>query len=282
MITYQYQILRFLPDRVNGEFINLGVVIYNPGDNELIGKFNQRSHRISSIFPSANTRHIVRITKFFQQEINIKSERLKSELYFEQSEDLGSFTKGILPKDDSALFFTEVKKGYDINSSAALNDLYKKYVLQNESDELRESLSDKEVWSKYYKEYFDTLGISSHLHSHTVVTSNDELEFEKAWKNGKWNCFESVSFDLTKPDAIKNKVYKWIGKIDELNTAKEPLNLYLLSIFPESNVELTKFIIDKLGKIRGKKTDVSLITKENVHNYVRKIKEDIDQHYNNS
>jgi hypothetical protein len=282
MITYQYQILRFLPDRVNGEFINLGVVVYNPSENELIGKFNQKSHRISSMFPSANTRYIVRITKFFQQEIKAISERLKSELYFEQLESLESFTKRILPKDDSALFFTEVKKGYDVNGSAALSDLYKKYVLQNESDELKESTSDKEVWSKYYKEYFDNLGISSHLHSHTVVTNNDELEFEKAWKNGKWNCFESVSFDLTRPDAIKNKVYKWIGKIDELNTAKEPLNLYLLSVFPESNTELTKFIMDKLGKIRGEKTDVNLITKENVHKYGRKIKEDIERHYNNS
>ncbi len=39
MNTYQYQVLRFPPDRVSGEFVNLGAVVFDPGQMKLISHF---------------------------------------------------------------------------------------------------------------------------------------------------------------------------------------------------------------------------------------------------
>ena len=39
MITIQYQILRYLPDRVSGEFVNLGIVAFDSSKKILKSKF---------------------------------------------------------------------------------------------------------------------------------------------------------------------------------------------------------------------------------------------------
>ncbi|MDE3182228.1 MAG: hypothetical protein KGM16_02305 [Bacteroidota bacterium] len=136
----------------------------------------------------------------------------------------------------------------------------------------------KEVWAKVYKKHFDKYGISSHLKPHNIKTENDELEFDKAWKNGVWNCFETVSFNLTRTDAIKNKVYKWVGKLDELNTSEEAKHIYLLSVLPHEHPELKKFIEKMITDKSTPTTKIDIISGEQVGLVATTIKSEIDAH----
>lgn len=147
--------------------------------------------------------------------------------------------------------------------------------MEDEDEELRR---DKEVWNKVYKKHFDEYGISSHLAAHKVKTKNDELEFEKAWKNGVWNCFESVSFNLTRPDAVKNKVYKWVGKLDELRSSTEEMHIYLLSVLPHDHPELGQFISTKLKEKATKNIKIDLVFEHGIDVVAKRIKKEIDQH----
>src|ERR1700722_9081650 len=231
MNTIEYQVLRYLPDRVSGEFVNLGIVAFDPAKGNLKSKFINKIGKISSFFPHINSRYLVKSTKTIQDDLDIYSVRLQSEFAFKSINSLDEITKSILPKDDSALIFSEIKRTLDISGESTVADLFSRFVsahlIEDEDEEVRR---DKEVWNKIYKKHFDDYGISGHLAAHKVKTQNDELEFDKAWKNGAWNCFETVSFNLTRPDAIKNKVYKWVGKLDELNSSKEEMHIYLLSV----------------------------------------------------
>src|SRR5579859_2069881 len=253
MITIQYQILRYLPDRVSGEFVNLGIVAFDSSTRSLKSKFINRIGNISSFFPNINSRYLIKSIKTIQEELEKFSARLKSEFIFTQVSSIEEVTRATLPKDDSSLVFSEIKKTLDVSVDATVSDLFPRLVsahlMDEEDDEIRR---DKEVWTKVYKKHFDDYGISSHLSSHRVKTKNDELEFDKAWKNGVWNCFESVSFNLTRTDSIKNKVYKWVGKLDELGSAHESMHIYLLSVLPTDNSELDRFITKK---IKEKATD---------------------------
>ncbi|NLR77028.1 DUF3037 domain-containing protein [Chitinophaga eiseniae] len=273
MIKYQYQILRYLPDRVSGEFINVGIVVYDSVKKELLSQFPIKQTRLSNFFQHYDS-------KLIFDSIKRICNALESIAAIEQHADsLNEITKQILPADESALFFTDVKNGIDISLTSALNHLFKKMI--HELDLINKSAgnTDKAVWNNYFKSYFDDYGITSHLKTHKVVTNNDTLEFEKSWKNGKWNLFEPVSFRLSRIDNIKNKVYKWVGKIEELKTSSEPLNLYLLSEIPDDNPELEKFIFDKLGHLHSTKTNVELVTPENVMEYAEKIKNEIQSHH---
>jgi Protein of unknown function (DUF3037) len=278
MNKIQYQILRYLPDRVSGEFVNLGIVAFDPVEKKLEARFITKIGNISALFPNINSRYLIKSVKTIQEHTERIASRLFSEFSFEKKESLSAITQTILPKDDSALIFSEVKMTLDVNVQSTVQDLFTRFIkthLLEEDDEVRR---DKEVWNKVYKKHFDDYGISSHFHAHTVKTKNDELEFERAWKNGAWNCFETVSFNLSRPDSIKNKVYKWVGKLDELNSAKEPLHIYLLSVLPHDHPELTNFITKK---IKSKSTDnarVQIVSEKEIEGFAKKIKREIDSH----
>jgi hypothetical protein len=279
MRTYQYQILRFLPDRVTGEFVNLGIVLFEPETKFIKGKFFQKISRASSLFPSVNSRYLGTTLKFLQKEFNRLSEQFSTELYFQKYRSIEEVTKTILPKDDSSLFFTEPKKGLDVELDMALEMLFERVVTRYIHEEDKEHLGDKEVWSRIYKKYFDDLGVSKHLKEHTIKTDLDKWEFEKAWKNGVWHCFETISFDLIKAESIKDKVYKWAGRIDELQTSKEPFHLFLLSKLPSEHKELKKFIIKKIGKIEFEnRVVVELVFEDKAEKIAKEIKQEIEKH----
>lgn len=281
MKTYQYQVLRFMPDRVTGEFMNLGIVIFEPTSEFISGKFLQKITRASSAFPSINSRYLATTLKYFQKEFDYLNRQLFTELHFEKYKSLEEITKKILPKDDSSIFFTEVNKGLDIDLNIALDSLFERIVTKYVHEDEREHITDREVWSKIYKKYFDDLGVSGHLKEHTVKTELDKWKFDKAWKNGVWNCFETISFDLIKSEAIKDKVYKWAGRIDELQTSNEPIHLYLLSKLPRQHKQLKNFINKKIGEVKfDNKVRVELVFEEKALEVARTIKEEINKHEN--
>ena len=279
MNTIEYQILRYLPDRVSGEFVNLGIVALDPAKGNLKSKFINKIGKISSFFPHVNSRYLVKLTKTIQDELDTYSVRLQSEFAFKRINFLDEITKSILPKDDSALIFSEIKRTLDISVESTVADLFSRFVsahlIEDEDEEVRR---DKEVWNKVYKKHFDDYGISGHLAAHKVKTQNDELEFDKAWKNGAWNCFETVSFNLTRPDAIKNKVYKWVGKLDELNSSKEEMHIYLLSVLSHEHPELDKFIATKIKEKATKNVKIDLVSEDGIEAVAKRIKKQIDKH----
>lgn len=268
-----------MPDRVSGEFVNLGIVVYEPNTKKLEGKFFEKITRVSGFFPTINSRHLALSLKFLQKEFDILTNRFASEFEFEKKESLEIITRKVLPKDDSSLFFTDVKKLLELNIEVTIKSLYQRFVMSYVDVVERDYISDKEVWNKIYKSYFEAYGISNHLKNHTVKTQMDTWEFDKAWKNGVWNCFETISFDLLKSDSIKDKVYKWSGKINELQTSKEPIHVFLLSKFPDEHPELKSFINKKLGKIEfSNNVTIELITENDVDKFAKKLKKQIEEH----
>lgn len=279
MKTIHYQLLRYLPDRVSGEFVNLGIVAYDAKNRNIKSKFISRIGNISSFFPNINSKYLIKSIKTIQNDLSQLSNRFISEFTFEKIESIEQITSMVLPKDDSALIFSEVKKTLDIQVESTINDLFNRFVSihfsEDEDDEVRR---DKEVWNKVYKKHFDEYGISSHLKHHNIKTENDELEFDKAWKNGVWNCFETVSFNLTRPDAIKNKVYKWVGKLDSLHTSTEATHIYLLSVLPSEHPELKTFIEKMIKDKATDKTKIDIVSEDQVQVVAERIKAEIETH----
>lgn len=79
MTTIQYQILRNLPDKVSGEFVNLGVVAYDPSARSLESEFISKSGRISCIFPDINGSYLIKLVKTIKEHLNELSFNLQDE-----------------------------------------------------------------------------------------------------------------------------------------------------------------------------------------------------------
>jgi hypothetical protein len=274
MITYQYQLLRYLHDRVSGEFVNVGVVVFEPTTRFLKAKVVTRFSRISQFFSDISGHYLLQTLRNIEREVNDLSISLSDGLTSDTH--LRTLTTQVLPNSDNALIFTEVLQGIDISPKAAFDDLFERIVDRYNRDPGEAARTDAYAWRKVYKRYFDQLGITRHLQSHTVTTRQDTLQFDKAWKNGVWHCYQSVSFDLQKEDAIRNKVYKWSGILDELKTSDEEVKLYLLTVSPRDDKDLEDFILSKLDNKQVGKVQVSVVCEQQAERFARQVKQEME------
>lgn len=279
MRTFQYQILRYSHDAVTGEFVNVGIIIYQPDIKYLKSKVISRFSRISGFFEEINGVQLLKTIKNFSIEINQISYQLNE--LFTNYRDLTEITNSVLPKDDSALICSEIQYTLDLNPEAALSYLYNRLINKYTQDSYADIHDDKYAWKKVYKKYFDKNGITNKLQTHVIKTKKDEFEFDKSWKNGALNCYQSISFQLKRDESIKNKVYKWVGILSELQTVDEELHLYFLTLSPGKRRSINKFIHEMLLSKSGRKLKITLIDENKAEAFANEVKIELEKNLNN-
>lgn len=280
MKTYEYQVLRYLPDRVSGEFVNVGLVLFQPEDRFLKAGFVRSVSRVSSFFPGLDGRSLQRRLRHLEGMLEEFADRLNldRQVLLERPTSLASITNRFLVNDDTALQFSESKSGLDDDFDLTFSELYDRLVENYTPDISEDVRTDQDVWRKLYRPLFEKRNITNRLQAHKVTTAKDIIEFPYAWKNEIWHCYEPVTFDLKKADSVKNKVYRWVGRLDELRTSEEPLTLQLLAALPTDDPELIAFILDKLdNKIFGSAT-VSVVQQQEAEQFTRQVQEELIEH----
>jgi hypothetical protein len=276
MRKYQYQLVRYIHDRLTGEFVNIGVVVFQPETRFLKSQFLGRFGRISQFFNDVNGYYLLTSLKNFEKQIDIISNR-NSELFYNYG-NINEITEAILPKDDSALECSEIFYGIDLNYDSALTDIFERFVNKYYPESETDTHDDKYVWKNVYKKYFDRLEITKKLKSHSVQTAHDIIQFDKAWKNGIWHCYQALSFDLKRVDTIKNKVYKWSGILNELDNSNEEIFIHFLTVGSTKHRQVQKFIDDTLCQRDSKSIRVSVTNEKEAEGFVDSVKKEMDIH----
>ena len=278
MKKFQYQLIQYIHDHFTSEFVNVGVVVYAPDQQYLNCKVVNRYARITAMFPQANGQFVNKVLKSIETSVKQRARELGG--LFRVPEHLDTITSSILPKDNSGIQLTPVKYALDIELDAALTDLYQQLVDKYMPAANRnKSLTDNDVWKEKYKEYFEQLNIASRLTKHTLQTSNDAFEFDKAWKNEVWHCYQPVSFALQDKESIKDKVYRWAGRLKELQTSDEELHLTFLTATSKEHKDLEPFIKEYLTFDKeGLKTDI--VREKDAKEFATRVKELIVAHDN--
>jgi len=275
MIKYQYQIVRYVHDQFTGEFANLGVIVYAPTSKFLQCKMVNRYARLSNFFGEVNGTFLLSSIRQVEQGIKSIQKDLDKMIEFTKAGvDLAAITTILLPKDDSALQLGDTQYALDIDPERALLDLFERLVEKYNSDEKTESHTDGYAWKAVYKTYFDKVGVTPKLKKHSVATDKDNIDFEKAWKNGVWNCYQPLSFDLRSDDSIKSKVYKWSGIIKALQTAEEELHVVFLTTRPHHG-ELQSFIEETLT-LNEKKLTVEIVDEAGAEQFAAKVRKEME------
>lgn len=269
-VNYEYQLLRYRHDLASGEFVNVGLVYFDPQTRVLHTRMTERYGRLSDFFGNVSGVFLIRSLKALQGAFSKIKTRFEKELDFNQFQSVAALTTSVLPKDDNTLFFSETFKGNHFNHDRAFSTLYDRLIGKYTDEITEQRHDDAYAWKKVYKQYFDDNGLTGQLADHNVKTATDVIEFDHAAKNGVWHCFQPISFDLKKEGDIKDKIYRWVGKISELQTADEPLNLYFLSLMPD-NVQLQKIIEQKLT-LNQPNFNVRVIKEENAEILLKELK----------
>jgi hypothetical protein len=271
MKSYEYQILRYIPDQVSGEFLNIGLVMYCKPDKILDYEFIDSRQRLTSTFQGIETTHIMQRVKSIKSLLDkLKSEK-EDAIPLQEKTSVKQYTNYVLNKDDSALQFSDIKKGIDISVESAFSDLKDRLIFKWIKD-TKHYRSDEDVWRNRYKKYFEKAGISDKLVSRTVKTKSDKIQFDQSYKNGKWNYFQPLNLDLKKKDSIKNKVYKWKGIISEMQTADEEMQIIFLPEMPKKKNGISTFIKEQLDSTKEDKVFSKLTTPESIGSLLRELK----------
>lgn len=278
MKKYELQILRYYHDIVTGEFVNVGIVLFNKESGFLRCHVTHKYGRLSKFFHTEHTAlAISQAIKLFETSIINISKELHG-LFPGKYENIEAITSKVLPKDDSSLQCSEVIKGLSLDFEKTFSELYGRYIVRYEDNAKRTSRSDDEAWQQVYKKYFDEYGLTRKLSKHQIKTANDKFDFDYAFQNGTLHIYNPVSFDLMDHDSIRDKVYRWKGKISEIDTAKEDIQIHMLLLFPENQNKQEEKFITKVLSSAAAKQNLVLHNEKNLKTHLKELKEYIAEH----
>lgn len=222
---YTYSILRYRHDPVAGEQLNVGVVVHSVDRPFLGARFRKNYGRLSKAFPDVDgstlRQDLTRIEKAFERLTKLEGNDLLS-----IEGNAASFATKIVGPDDGSLIWSDLGSGTTDNLEATLEKLFIRLVTQYE-DSAAPRRTDADVW-RPVRDRLMELKVASVFEKKTIASSKDEVEFEHAWKNGKWHCYQPLSFDLATIDSIQEKAARWVGHMVGLSSASEQFHPYFI------------------------------------------------------
>ncbi|MCC6983605.1 MAG: DUF3037 domain-containing protein [Bauldia sp.] len=228
-IPYTYIVLRYRHDSLAGEFANVGVVVHAPASGYLDARVRHTLGRISKMFPDLNGESLKVSVKNIEQAIKRLAASQGSDL-FSRFKEVGAFVKSVLPDDDSSFIWGPVGAGLAANPAETLDKLYDRFVSRYD-EKPRQHRDDASVW-RPVRDRLAERKLADCLRAKTITSPLDHVEFEHAWKNGAWHCYQPVSFDLANEETIRDKARRWAGHLLALKDSAEPFRTYFFVGLP--------------------------------------------------
>ena len=217
-----------------------GLVLYAQEPPSLRVKLLTKYARITNTFPSADGEHyhgyISRLqTKFDAIAESVNNKQLTFDTH--QPSKIEELLGAVLPVDDSSLQFGPVHGGMTHDVDYAFEDLYKRFVEAHLPMERENTRDEGAIWRLFSRPLKENM-ITHQLRSTIIKTPRDDIEFDHAWKNGRWNALQPISFDLLHAGNIRRKSHEWFTANVLINNAPDVASIYYLLGKPQSD-ELT-------------------------------------------
>lgn len=222
-VPYTYVILRYRHDPLAGETVNVGVVVHS---GTFLGcKVRRTMGRLKKVFPdidrSALLGHLRAVERGIARLRTGDAAGLLSDLG-----DAASYANRAMPSEDSSLVWSSMGSGVASRAEMALDRLFARFVSKYD-EESRSARTDDEVWQPV-RERLVERRILDRLRPKRIESPLDTVDFDYAWKNGAWHCYQPLSFDLTTSDGIRDKAARWSGHMTGLNASAEMIRPYFI------------------------------------------------------
>jgi hypothetical protein len=227
---FQFSVLRYIHDAFTGEFLNVGLAFYCHTPAFFKVRLLTKYSRITSAFPNADGEFYRRYITHLQGKFDQVSEKVNSKQMTMEPwppERLEELLYQVLPPDDSAIQFGMVQGGMSQEPEETFESLYQRLVEIHLQQEERGARNEAEIWSDFSK-LLREQNVVRLLRPTVIHTEKQDVEFEHAWKNGRWNALEPLSFDLINPGSIKRKAFQYFGQNVVLQESQAINSVYYL------------------------------------------------------
>lgn len=274
---YSYVVLRYVHDVLTSEFINVGVVMYVPAQGRIIAKTRHTIARLRGVFPDldrpAFTSMMANLRRGFQR---VAKHKLKTPL-FNWQETLPAIVREAVPVDDSSLQWSPLGTGLTDNPQLTFASLYQRFVARYDTS-AKHCRTDDEIWRPVLVK-LEERDLARNLTEKVIAGSVDDVTFKHAWKNGQWNVYEPVSFDLADEDGIKRKAREWLGHLAAVvdDDSVEPFKPHFLVGAP-ADARLTGAYETAKEILRKAPNDPEIFEEGQIDDLVAQIEDEIRTH----
>jgi Protein of unknown function (DUF3037) len=228
---YSFCFLRYVHEPLSGEFANVGVLLWAPESKFLGFKASQKYSRLSQFFDGfhhQDYRHLI-------SRIGTQFNKLATELADEgklpftaEPESARDLALKVIPHDDAALQWSLSSGGLTDSPSVELEQLFDEAVSRHyeSADDVRRD--DQVVYREVFSRAFEAPFVKERIESHEVSAPLASHVFPQAWKNGVWNVYQPLSFDLKQGESIRNKALRWDSLTRILGASDEKPAIHLL------------------------------------------------------
>jgi hypothetical protein len=146
--------------------------------------------------------------------------------------DAGVLARRILPEDDTSFVWGPLGSGLSANPTKTLDQLFERFVARFD-EQPRVRRDDDAVW-RPVRDRLAELHLADRLQPKKIESRIDAVEFQHAWKNGAWHCYQPLSFDLANEEGIREKARRWAGQMLALSNPIEPFKPYFFVGRPDN------------------------------------------------
>lgn len=274
-LPYTYVVLRYVHDLSTAEFVNVGVVLTCPKRKFFDAQLRHTHRRLSSIFPDLDASAFRATMRAIENAIKNVGAAQEADDLFSENCDALSLAKKVLPADDSSLQWSPMGSGIASDPRLQLDRLFERLVsgYDGKNDHKR---SDADVWRPVRDRLIEAR-LGSKLHEKTIKSDVDQINFEHAWKNGAWHCYQPLSFDLADAEGIKRKARQWMGHLTAVSDATEPFKPYFIVGAP-SDGKLMKAYGDALLILEKSPVAPEIFTESQIDELVTQIEIEVSAH----
>lgn len=229
---YSASYLRYVHDPVTGEFANVGVLVWAPLSRELHFVGTARTQRLGRFFHDFSDDDHQKVIGYARKEFTKLAEDLRQqkELPFDLSaaraRDLGLI---VIPFDDATYQWSPSFGGFAADVKAIAQEIFQEAIGVHQKKALGPvRRSEQVIYKEHYQATFESERVKPFILPHRVEAPRVAYEFQRAYQNGVWNCFEIVSLDYQNRETIEQRSLQWDARVRHLQDSKDKAKIHLL------------------------------------------------------
>lgn len=226
MKKYSYIILKYVPDAVRSESLNVALLMYCQEENFLRLGVRDKIAELKTLFPDIESSrlraYLAKIAKSFEEIAHLKGTQLDL-----TSNNIYQLATSVLPSDYSALRWDkDFKGGISSDIEKTFDSLCKKMVDSTRKPG-KERREDDEVWNKF-SGVLTQAGLTEHLQPQSFRVGSFRQTYEHTFKNGVWHCLVPMSMDYSTEQNLLDRMNKEIGKMQTVKNEHADAKFYFL------------------------------------------------------
>ena len=268
---FTYVVLRYRHDPLTAEFANVGVVVHQPALGFLNAKLRRTWGRISQIFPDVDGAALRSSLRDIERAIR-RIGRSEAGDLLKSLTDAAAVARRVLPEDDTSFVWGPLGSGLTADPARTLEQLFDRFVARYDEPP-RVRRDDEAVW-RPVRERLAELHLADRLQPKKIESRIDAVEFQHAWKNGAWHCYQPLSFDLANEEGIREKARRWAGQMLALSNPIEPFRPYFF-VGPPNNRDLATAYEAALEILKLSPGSPEVIEETEIDRLVRQIEAEL-------